>query len=593
MPEPLGTELERFAQALDRFREALGSAPELRRALFAGSEEWTGLLSYKLLPHLAGEGCLVVAVAGGTNTGKSTVFNILVGQTTSPVRTTAAATCRPVLAGNAKRAQQALDALLLPEFKPTPLQDAESIVRRDSVEDTLYVTENAALPDTLVVLDTPDVDSIDLTNWTVADNIRATGDVLIAILTAEKYKDERVVAYFREAHAAGRIVLPLMNKADPANAYASAVSQLEEFRKDVGLGDAASFVAPHDFSFGEDPASTTIASATGGAPLRAHLNGLDVGEIKQRVFRDTVTHFLAEAETFLDKAATTQRKLEEVAVDFDGRIEGYAERYDPAPGAAVGGLFHEFVQKKRSGLGRAIGTASTSVARGVGAVGRAARRAMFPSPETDAEAAAPDADQLHSRHAQALERHTRDLVTSWIETARRTEGPAGDLLRAPIDALDVDVAVPKIVAATLRAENISDEFRAHAERTLEEWWEKHPGRRRAIEALDRVLLIMPAAIAAPMSIYTAGVGVPEVMTVAGPLVEQFVARVVEYQFGDAMFDFLSPWRAEQRAAFAAALRTHVAEPVLQPLREAAAPFAGTPLQELREAHDACRKALLS
>ena len=52
---------------------------------------------------------------------------------------------------------------------------------------------------------------------------------------------------------------------------------------------------------------------------------------------------------------------------------------------------------------------------------------------------------------------------------------------------------------------------------------------------------------------TFGLGVAETVVVAGPIVEQFVARVIEYQFGDALFDFLSPWRAEQRQALVNAL----------------------------------------
>ena len=34
---------------------------------------WENLFMGKLVPHLENEGCLVVAVAGGTNTGKSTI----------------------------------------------------------------------------------------------------------------------------------------------------------------------------------------------------------------------------------------------------------------------------------------------------------------------------------------------------------------------------------------------------------------------------------------------------------------------------------------------------------------------------------------
>ena len=81
--------------------------------------------------------------------------------------------------------------------------------------DVLFVTCEASLPDDLILMDTPDVDSIEKRNWEVSEHIRAAGDVLIAVLTAEKYKDERVVADFREAVASARGVIPVMNKAKP------------------------------------------------------------------------------------------------------------------------------------------------------------------------------------------------------------------------------------------------------------------------------------------------------------------------------------------------------------------------------------------
>src|SRR3990172_9538067 len=94
----LGEALAGFDVALRRLRAALDPDPALRDAVFSGSEDWIGLLVYKLVPHLAGEGCLIAAVTGGTNTGKSTIFNLLLKRRISPVMATAAATRRPVIA---------------------------------------------------------------------------------------------------------------------------------------------------------------------------------------------------------------------------------------------------------------------------------------------------------------------------------------------------------------------------------------------------------------------------------------------------------------------------------------------------------------
>ena len=84
-------------------------------------------------------------------------------------------------------------------------------------------------------MDTPDVDSIDKRNWEVADHIRAAGDVLVAVVTGEKYKDDRVIQYFKEAAASGRMLIPVMNKANPADDFDVARKQLKEFCNDVGI----------------------------------------------------------------------------------------------------------------------------------------------------------------------------------------------------------------------------------------------------------------------------------------------------------------------------------------------------------------------
>ena len=113
------------------------------------------------------------------------------------------------------------------------------------------MVQDDSLPDHLVLMDTPDVDSIMKRNWEVAAHLRAAGDVMIAVITGEKYKDERVVEFFRQAVSAGRVVVPVMNKANPAENFAVARRQTEEFCHDVGI-EGPAFVISHDFAIGED-----------------------------------------------------------------------------------------------------------------------------------------------------------------------------------------------------------------------------------------------------------------------------------------------------------------------------------------------------
>jgi len=588
MEDELGHALAQFDRGLQRLREAVASDPELAEAAFQGADEWANLLTYKLVPHLADGGCLIAAVAGGTNTGKSTVFNVLLGKAVSPVMATAAATRRPVIAASAVRAKQCLEGKLVPEFAPQPLEQPENVTKQGVAPDALFVATADTLSDQLVLLDTPDIDSIEKDHWVVAEHIQAAGDVLIAVLTGEKYRDERVVAFFRRALESGRVVIPVMNKADPEDGFLVARRQLEEFCSDLEL-DGTLFVLEHDPALSKKPVRP-LRSIDGTTDLRTYLAGLDTAVIKRRVYRDSVRHFAERAGAFLEHVESVGAGMQSAAAELEARATRYAAQYDPAPGSEVGGLFHEFVQSRRGAVRRSIGTASKAVVRGVTAAGRAFSRAFRKRASLEPDLRPRSDAEIHALHAQALDRITRDLATDYIETARNLREPAAHLVESGLREWDVDAAVDAVVAETLRADSPSAEFRRHALRMLESWWDDHRGRRRIVEALDAILAVTPAAIAVPVALYT-GPGIPEAtVAIAGPVVEQFAARVFEYQFGDAMFDFLSPWRAEQQAALEQALRRHLTDPALAPLRRYLEPLTGESISEMKEWLGHCGQA---
>lgn len=564
---PLGPPLEAFDSALREFRADMDAHEAVSSLLFADAGEWIKLLRFKLLPHLAGEGCLVVAVAGGTNCGKSTVFNMLLGGTVSPIRATAAATCHPVLAANERRLAECQAGLLVPEFTPVPLTDGEAVLQREISGDTLFITPAPNLPDRLILLDTPDVDSIDTINWEQAENIRAAGDVLIAVITGEKYKDDRVVRFFRQAAASGRWIVPLMNKADPSEDFEVARQQLDEFCGEIGV-EADVYCLAHDFTIakslekGEGP--VPVPGIDGRPPLDEYLLGLDVSGMKGKVFSQTVRHFTHAAGEFISDLDEMTRQLRATADEFRNRAATYALRYDPAPGAEIGHLFHSFVTERRGAVRRTIGQTSAVVAKGASRIARSARDAFVKRATLDTAPVKKAQADLNAKHAADIERIAQDLARSYFESARSLGEPAAAMVRTALDGVDIDAAIAAIRDQSVTTEALSDEFREHAQRMLEEWWEDDKGSRRALETLDVLLAVTPVAIAAPMTVITGGFGVAETVTVtAGPLAQQFVSRVAEYQFGDKMFDFLSPWKTEQHERLTEAIEQHLCGPALR------------------------------
>lgn len=584
----LGDTLQGLDRAISTLEIAVDQEPYLRDRLFRDDSAWLKLLRYKLIPHLADGGCLVVAVAGGTNSGKSTLFNLLLRRQVSAIVNTAAATRHPVLAAGPRRAAECREGRLVPEFSVQPIETPEDATNPAIDADVLLLAELPDLPDDRVYLDTPDVDSIDKRNWTLAEHVRAAGDVLVAVVTGEKYRDDRVVAFFREAAASGRHVIPLMNKANPVDNFAVARQQLKDFCQDTGI-DTPCFVIPHDFTIAAS-LETRLAALDGEDTLETYLAALDVAALKRTVYSDSVLRFCAEAANFMDRADLVGEELRAVISAFHERVRDQVKTFDPTPGTQIGGLFHEFVQKKRGPVRRLLGRTSSAIIRGAGSVALGLASAVKRRTTLQDAPAAPTDVAILEEHRASVRRITRELAARLVESSRNLRDAEAAMLQRGIKELDLDEAVEAVVRDAVAPENISETFRAHAESLLETWWNDHKGRRRILEALDATVAVVPTAIAVPMSSLTGGWGVAETVLMVGGLAEQLVARGIEYQFGDAMFDFLSPWRREQQDRFSQAVNLHLLEPMLTRLNAAAQAFDPDTLEQIRTALTACHQA---
>ncbi|MCI0440267.1 MAG: 50S ribosome-binding GTPase, partial [Chloroflexi bacterium] len=90
-------EIKALHDSLERLRalaEPLGVASPCGKN--GANNEWFALLEQKLLPQVRGEPWLVAAIVGGTNIGKSLIFNQLAGEEASAVSPLAAGTRHPV-----------------------------------------------------------------------------------------------------------------------------------------------------------------------------------------------------------------------------------------------------------------------------------------------------------------------------------------------------------------------------------------------------------------------------------------------------------------------------------------------------------------
>ena len=83
---------------------------------------------------------------------------------------------------------------------------------REDETDYLFWQSSEKTAENLLVLDTPDIDSDAKVNWLRADKIRRCADVLIAVLTQQKYNDAAVKQFFRKAAHEDKAVIVVFNQ---------------------------------------------------------------------------------------------------------------------------------------------------------------------------------------------------------------------------------------------------------------------------------------------------------------------------------------------------------------------------------------------
>lgn len=269
--------------------------------------EWFELLRQKLIPQMSDSAFLIAAVTGGTNIGKSVVFNHLAGTRASAVSPLASGTKHPVcLVPDGFTSRHELEALF-PGFELRAWSSADAALGESS-KDLLFWRACPELPPSLLVLDTPDIDSDARVNWDRADRIRRAADVLIAVLTQQKYNDAAVKEFFRRAAAEDKFVLVVFNQVHLPDDETYWPLWLKTFCDETGIRPGFVYLAPHDRRAAEenrlmfferdwpiDPAPLSVQSTpasevgqSAGRRLREDLSALHFGEIKLRTLRGSL-----------------------------------------------------------------------------------------------------------------------------------------------------------------------------------------------------------------------------------------------------------------------------------------------------------------
>ncbi|MCR4317848.1 MAG: dynamin family protein [Planctomycetes bacterium] len=166
-----------------------------------------------VLIRLGGDSALVVvAIIGPNNSGKSTLFSKTTGTNFSPSSAEGGYTRRltgvvsPRLYEELKRDESRRGAF----FERFSVRFEDSDV---ADENALFLHPSEKIPENLVLIDTPDFDSVFQENRKLAESLIVTADLIFAVVTKHTYMNEMVRKFVSEAISFDRSYAVLYNEA--------------------------------------------------------------------------------------------------------------------------------------------------------------------------------------------------------------------------------------------------------------------------------------------------------------------------------------------------------------------------------------------
>src|SRR5256885_4447447 len=240
--------------------------PEAQRVC----ERLTDRLRRDLLPRLAAEApILLVAIAGPNNVGKSSLFNALVRSPLSPARAEGGLTKQCLAAAHPSLWQGQLRAFVERRYEVVPLAPGEPPpVDQPGPPGRLYLALLPQVPPGLLLLDTPDFDSVYQRNRQASEALLVTVDLVAFVVSRHTYQNAALVHFLREAVGRGRPYLLIYNEAPRAEV---AAEHLPTLAPDAGQAPLARFFAPHQPDVETGAALLATEPLDGGPALAAPL----------------------------------------------------------------------------------------------------------------------------------------------------------------------------------------------------------------------------------------------------------------------------------------------------------------------------------
>lgn len=458
-------------------------------------EEWHELLEMKLLPQLDAPPLLVVGVVGGTNIGKSLLFNHLAGEVASAVSPLAAGTKHPVCLVPPGADDPALLARIFEGFTLREWQSAEDALG-ESADNLLFWRAGKNVPPRLVLLDAPDIDSDAMVNWERARAIRQAADVLLAVLTQQKYNDAAVKQFFREAVQADKPIVVLFNQCDLRADRDFWPLWLATFCAQTGARPELVYVVPHDraaadafrlplYDVGKD------GTRPPGRPgrLRDELAALHFDSIKVRTFRGALRRVLDTERGLPAYLAAIRAAAEQFQTAHQALSATEMARvaWPSLPPRVLVDEIRDWWDDSRPRWSRNIHGFYRTLGQGIT---WPIRRVWQASQATDADPLA----AFHRREREAI----LLAVEKMLDELTRLSQVGNETLRPKLLALLGGTArqelLSRVEAAHQQLPDVDEHYRTFLRAELDAWRQQSPAAIRFLRSLDHVAAVARPAI---------------------------------------------------------------------------------------------------
>jgi GTPase SAR1 family protein len=199
-------------------------------------DEMVDQLENYVLPRLIQiDAPLLTVVGGSTGAGKSTLVNSVVGSKVTETGVLRPTTRSPVLVHNPADAEWFEDGRVLPGLARATGSTGDP--------DVLQLVASESVPCGLAILDTPDIDSVEERNRTLAAELLAAADLWLFVTSAARYADQVPWDYLKVAAERSTAVAVVLDRTPP-EAVQEVSGHLARMLTSRGLRDSPLFTVP-------------------------------------------------------------------------------------------------------------------------------------------------------------------------------------------------------------------------------------------------------------------------------------------------------------------------------------------------------------